>query len=135
MNNAISTPALLESAIQSTYLYSAIAGIVVVLLMIVCVNMVAWQPGRVDNSGNTRRVICYLMGVVALLAPIIMSYFLFMERINKPAFADRYRTHMLLGGMLALVVYVGISLIVISMQSKKTKLYSIFPRITKVKQN
>ena len=43
--------------------------------------------------------------------------------------------NMLLGGMLALAVYVGISLIVISMQSKKTKLYSIFPRITKVKQN
>ncbi|MDE5657366.1 MAG: hypothetical protein K2I19_09885 [Muribaculaceae bacterium] len=127
-NELIKTPAQLGSAITSTYIYSLIIAVVMVLIMVIVANMIPWEPGRRDNSGSKRRVAFFVLMVLTLVAPVIVNYFMFFNKISTPAFRSDYMMHMGLAGVAAAVVYFIIGFVLVKMQSKKTKLESIFPK-------
>lgn len=127
-NELIKTPAQLGSAITSTYIYSIIIAIVLVLVMVIIANIIPWEPGRRDNSGAKRRVAFFVLMVVALAAPVIVNYFMFFNKISTPAFRSDYMMHMGIAAAVSALVYFIIGFALVKMQSKKTKLESIFPK-------
>lgn len=127
-NELIKTPAQLGSAIASTYIYSAIIAFIVVLIMVLVANMIPWEPGRRDNSGAKRRVAFFLLMVVALAAPVLVNYMMFFNKILTPAFRSDYMMHMGIAAVVSALIYFVIGFVLIKIQSKKTKLESIFPK-------
>ncbi|MDE6097849.1 MAG: hypothetical protein K2G24_03080, partial [Muribaculaceae bacterium] len=95
---------------------------------VIVANLIPWEPGRRDNSGAKRRVAFFVLLVVALAAPVLVNYFMFFNKIATPAFRSDYMMHMGIAGVVAAVLYFVIGFVLVKMQSRKTKLESIFPK-------
>ena len=128
MNNIIKTLPQLQDAIASTYIYSVIIGVVMVLLLVIIANMIPWESGACDNSGSKRRSVFWTLIVVALVVPSVLDFLMFFGKISVPQFKSSYMMHMGLAALLCAVVYGLISFIIIRMQKKNTKLASIVPK-------
>lgn len=124
----IKTAPALQQAILSTYIYDVVISVALVLIMVLAVNMVKFQPSKLDRSGTTRRVWFFVIGVFTIFANLAFDFFVFMRGIAVPAFVGKYMTHMILAAFAGAAVYFIISLILIYTASIGSKLQSIFPK-------
>ena len=128
LNAAIKTPADLTAATVSSYVYAAIIAVVCVLLMIVIANAIPSETGARDNSGKTRRIWFFLIMVVALIAPFIVDYFIYLKPTTAMNFINKYMMQMCISAVFSAVLYFVIGFAISKMQSTKNKLASIFPK-------
>lgn len=128
LNAAIKTPADLTAATVSSYVYAAIIAVVCVLLMIVIANAIPSETGARDNSGKTRRIWFFLIMVIALIAPFIVDYFIYLKPTTAMNFINKYMMQMCISAVFSAVLYFVIGFAISKMQSTKNKLASIFPK-------
>ena len=128
LNAAIKTPADLTAATVSSYVYAAIIAVVCVLLMIVIANAIPSETGARDNSGKTRRIWFFLIMVIALIAPFIVDYFIYLRPTTAMNFINKYMMQMCISAVFSAVLYFVIGFAISKMQSTKNKLASIFPK-------
>ena len=128
LNAAIKTPADLTAATVSSYVYAAIIAVVCVLLMIVIANAIPSETGARDNSGKTRRIWFFLIMVIALIAPFIVDYFIYLKPTTAINFINKYMMQMCISAVFSAVLYFVIGFAISKMQSTKNKLASIFPK-------
>ncbi|WP_300725957.1 hypothetical protein [uncultured Bacteroides sp.] len=128
MNTAIKTIGQLKDAEMSAYIYSIIVAVVFVLLLVIIANMISWKPGAKDNSGETRRKFFWILLALALIAPVVLNFVVFYQKITVAHFQSEFMMHMGIAGILSAVLYGVISFVIIRTQKRKTKLASIFPK-------
>lgn len=128
MFTPIRTMPQLKEAIMTTYLYDMLIGLVFIVLLIIIANMISWSGGKVETSGKTRRVWYWILAFVTLLSCVAFNFFAFYRQIGVPSFKMDYMMHMILGGVVATVLYLGLLYILIITQKTKSKLGSIFAK-------
>ncbi len=118
----------LSQVITSTYLYDAAIALLFVLIMILVANMILWQPGKIDRSGNTRRLWFFILMVINFFTCLAFNYFAWYKFIAVPAFASKYSVAMIVAPAVATVFYFGLGFILVKASRIGTKLQSIFPK-------
>lgn len=128
MTSVIKTAPALSSAITTTYLVDIAFAIVCVAIMLLIANLINWQPGKNDKSGQKRRVWFFVMCFVSFVGALVLNWFMFKVRITVPAFVTTYMTHLILGAFVSAVVYFIAGFLIIKLSRVGTKLESIFPK-------
>lgn len=123
---AINTKAALEGALLANYIMAAAVAAAAIILLVIIANMIPWQTGTRDTSGQTRRAVWFILAAVALLAQAALSWTMFYSDITKKALQSGFFTHIFLSAGAACLVYVIVTLIIIKTQSTRSKLASIF---------
>ncbi|MCC8019852.1 MAG: hypothetical protein LIO85_08795 [Rikenellaceae bacterium] len=128
MNNLIKTVGDLDSAVTTSYIFAALAGIVLILAAYIIANMIKWQGGKVDNSPKTRRGIFFSLPVVGVVVLLGLEYYLVMMRIMNPAFRSKYFLCMAIGAVVLLALYFIIGFILLKVVNRDSKFGSILPK-------
>lgn len=128
MTSVIKTAPALSSAITTTYLADIALAIICVAIMLLIINLVNWQPGKNDKSGQERRVWFFVICFVTFVGSILFNWFMFETKITVPAFATKYMTHLFLGAFVSAVVYFVAGFLLIKLARVGTKLESVFPK-------
>lgn len=123
----IKTQPQLQEAVLGTYLFDAVIAVALIILFIIIANLIPWQGGKNDSSGNTRRMWFWIMGAVTLFACMAFNYFCYMGNILVPTFKMDYVLHLVLGSIMAAVIYFIVLFLIIKLQKKQTKLWSVCP--------
>lgn len=128
MTSVIKTAPGLSGAITTTYLANIALAIVCVAIMLLIANLINWQPGKNDKSGQKRRVWFFVMCFVSFVGALAFNWFMFKVRITVPAFVTKYMTHLFLGAFVSAIVYFIAGFLIIKLSRVGTKLESIFPK-------
>lgn len=128
MTRVIKTAPALSSAITTTYLADIALAIVCVAIMLLIINLINWQPGKNDKSGQKRRVWFFIMCFVSFVGAIFLNWFMFKINIAVPAFVTKYMTHLFLGAFVSAAVYFIVGFLLVKLSRVGTKLESIFPK-------
>lgn len=126
--NLIKTAPALKQAIINTYLYDVIFAVVILLVMLLVANLIKWQGGKTDNSGNVRRTWFFILCAVTLLGSLALDYFIFLKKIAVPAFVGKYLTNMAIASFVSAAVYFLGGFVIVKCARIGTKLQSIFPK-------
>lgn len=124
----IKTMADLKNAITATYLFDLMIAVAMVLVMVLVANLIAYEPGRVDNSGKKRRVAFFLIAVLTLVACLGLDYWLYLSKIAVAAYVTKYLTTMAIASVVAVLAYFLIGFVLVKISRKGSKLESIFPK-------
>ena len=125
-SDSITTAAQLHQAETATYMTDAIVGIAFIIIALIVINMIAWQPGAHDSSPAKRRLWFWILAAASLFVSLGINYFTWMQHISKPQFVSEYTTHMILAAVVGTVVYIAVTFGICKMQKKDTKLASVF---------
>ena len=127
MFRPIKTAPELDQAILSTYLYDALIAVVFVLIVVLVANLINFQRGKVDNSGNARRVWLFVLMGLAFVSAIVFDYFAWFDYIKVDAFANKYSTHMIVAPIVSMIEYFAAAFLIVKLSPRGSKLNSIFP--------
>lgn len=122
----IKTPQQLTEAIVSTYIYDLVIAVLFIAALIIIANIIPWQGGKNDTSGDKRRVYFFALLVLTLAVGIGFNYMAFFSNIGVPTFRMDYMLHMVLGPVVAAALYFGVLYLLIKTQKTYNKLASIF---------
>lgn len=124
----IKTMADFKAATTATYLFDLIIAVFMVLVLVLVANLIAYEPGRVDNSGKKRRVAFFLIAVLTLAACIGLDYVLYLSKISVAAYVTKYLTTMAIASVVGTLVYCLLGFVLVKISKKGSKLESIFPK-------
>lgn len=118
----------LNQAILNTYLYDSVLAIVLVLLMLIIAATIKFQPGKNDRSGIKRRTFFFILLAITLVGTLVFDYFVFLSKVDVPAFVGKYMTNMVVASIVATALYFLVGFIIVKLAPIGSKLNSIFPK-------
>ena len=120
----IATLSQLQDLQNSTWIYAIAVCFIAIAIAYLVSNMIAWQGGN-DKSYIKRRVLWVIIGFVAGLGFWIYNDVVNVHRIVNVGFKHMYSQTNLLCLLVVLLVYFGISLLIMATLFRKSKFGSI----------
>ena len=120
----IATLNQLQDLQSSTWIYAFAVCVIAIAIAYLVSNMIAWQGGN-DKSYIKRRVLWVIIGFVAGLGFWIYNDVVNVHRIVNVGFKHMYSQTNLLCLFVVLLVYFGISLLIMATLFRKAKFGSI----------
>ena len=120
----IATLSQLQDLQNSTWIYAIAVCFIAIGIAYLVSNMIAWQGGN-DKSYIKRRVLWVIIGFVAGLGFWIYNDVVNVHRIVNVGFKHMYSQTNLLCLLVVLLVYFGISLLIMATLFRKAKFGSI----------
>ena len=120
----IATLSQLQDLQNSTWIYAIAVCFIAIAIAYLVSNMIAWQGGN-DKSYIKRRVLWVIIGFVAGLGFWIYNDVVNVHRIVNVGFKHMYSQTNLLCLLVVLLVYFGISLLIMATLFRKAKFGSI----------
>ena len=120
----IATLNQLQDLQSSTWIYAFAVCVIAIAIAYLVSNMIAWQGGN-DKSYIKRRVLWVIIGFVAGLGFWIYNDVVNVHRIVNVGFKHMYSQSNLLCLFVVLLVYFGISLLIMATLFRKAKFGSI----------
>ena len=120
----IATLSQLHDLQNSTWIYAIAVCFIAIAIAYLVSNMIAWQGGN-DKSYIKRRVLWVIIGFVAGLGFWIYNDVVNVHRIVNVGFKHMYSQTNLLCLLVVLLVYFGISLLIMATLFRKAKFGSI----------
>ena len=129
MNNILyHNPNEVAGLISNTYILSAVAAIVFLLITMIISKTIAYEGGKNPQDPKRRRIWFWVIGIVATVAFFCYNFFVVKNQIvSNPMLLDEFAKHMAIATGLTFLIYLVAGYILSHFVFKSGKFGTIFP--------